>query len=75
MSEVQNPNDRTPRFIARLRFEKIGILSFEFVSDFEIRNLDFPTFYPFTFPIGVNRTTGLLIPANSVASITSSMSL
>src|SRR5262249_20596871 len=31
--------------------------------------------HPFTFPIGVNRATGLLIPANSVAAITSSMSL
>jgi hypothetical protein len=31
--------------------------------------------HPFTLPIGVNRTTGLLIPANAVASITSSMSL
>src|SRR6476619_7525323 len=31
--------------------------------------------HPFTFPIGVNRATGLLIPANSVAAITSSISL
>src|SRR5439155_817252 len=31
--------------------------------------------YPFTFPIGVKRATGLLMPASSVAAITSSMSL
>ena len=40
-------------------------------SSFELRHL----IYPFTFPIGVNRATGLLIPANSVAAITSSISL
>ena len=40
-------------------------------SSFVLRHL----IYPFTFPIGVNRATGLLIPANSVAAITSSISL
>jgi hypothetical protein len=40
-------------------------------SSFELHHL----IYPFTFPIGVNRATGLLMPANSVAAITSSMSL
>ena len=40
-------------------------------SSFELRHLT----YPFTFPIGVNRATGLLNPANSVAATTSSMFL
>ena len=31
--------------------------------------------HPLTLPMGVNRITGLLIPASRVASITSSMSL
>ena len=38
-------------------------------------NLRRALFQPFTFPIGEKRATGLLIPASSVAAITSSMSL
>jgi len=40
-------------------------------SSFELRHSP----HPFTLPIGVNRATGLLIPAISVAAITSSISL
>jgi hypothetical protein len=70
----------TPKVVGRLcqapwRFTEtrynIRVSSLIRHSSFEFRHL----LHPFTFPIGVNRATGLLIPANSVAAITSSMSL
>jgi hypothetical protein len=74
MSKIQNPNDQNVSPDGAIVFRGFGFLSFEFVSVFEIRISNFGS-HPFTFPIGVNRATGLLIPASSVAAITSLMSL
>ena len=67
-----NPNDEIRNAAARLpQGFVIRASSLIRHSSFVLRH----SLHPFTFPIGVNRATGLLIPANSVAAITSSISL
>ena len=48
-----------------------ALYSGSYIFNISIRHANIP-YHPFTFPIGVKRTTFLLIPACSVASITSS---